>query len=100
MMATVTVYATGPGCIRCPLTCRALAALGIDFRVVDLSTDPAAVELVTRTLGYSQAPVVVVDQHPDMHWSGFRPDLFTQLAARIDGEPECGPTAGSPIGRV
>ncbi|WP_422880426.1 glutaredoxin family protein [Microbacterium albipurpureum] len=100
MMATVTVYTTGPGCIRCTLTCRALAALGIDFQVVNLSTDPAAVELVTRTLGYSQAPVVVVGQHPDMHWSGFRPDLFTQLAARIDGEPDCGPTTGSPIGRV
>jgi glutaredoxin-like protein NrdH len=81
-MFTVTVYSTGPDCIRCTLTCRALAAAGIHFRVVDLTTDPAAREMVTRVLGYSEAPVVVVDQQPDVHWSGFRPDLFTQLAKR------------------
>ena len=98
-MFTVTVYSTGPDCIRCTLTCRALTAAGIHFRVVDLTTDVAAREMVTRVLGYSEAPVVVVDQQPDVHWSGFRPDLFTQLAERIDDtDPHTGPAAGPPIG--
>lgn len=100
MMVTVIVYSTGSDCIRCTLTCRVLAAMEIDFRVVDLSTDTAALELVTRTLRYSEAPVVIVDQQPDLHWVGFRPDLLTQLAARLDDEPHAGPTQGASIERA
>ncbi|MGT2462859.1 hypothetical protein [Sinomonas atrocyanea] len=32
-------------------------------------------------LGYSQAPVVVVDEHN--HWSGFRPDCIEATASAL-----------------
>ncbi len=37
---------------------------GIEYTIVDLSTNKAAVEYVTEDLGYSQAPVVVSDFSP------------------------------------
>jgi glutaredoxin-like protein NrdH len=49
----------------------------IEFSVVDLSEDVAALEMV-RSLGYASAPVVVAG---DKHWSGFRPDMITSLAS-------------------
>ncbi|MFB2582341.1 hypothetical protein ACEXQD_13920 [Herbiconiux sp. P15] len=33
-------------------------------------------------LGYSAAPVVVIDDHN--HWSGFRPDLIDTLSEDVD----------------
>jgi glutaredoxin-like protein NrdH len=45
---------------------------------VDVTTNDAALEYVTEELGYSAAPVVVVDDHN--HWSGFRPDLIDNLS--------------------
>ena len=78
-MYTVTVYTT-PHCIRCEVTRRALDKAGIDYRVADVATDPAVREYVTAELGYTEAPVVVVDQDPDNHWSGFRPDMIRALA--------------------
>lgn len=75
---TVTVY-TKPSCVQCGATYRALDAKGIDYDVLDLSEDPAALERV-KSLGYLQAPVVVTDQD---HWSGFRPDKIDELAARL-----------------
>ncbi len=73
----ITVY-TKPSCVQCNATYRALDAKGIDYEVLDLSEDPAALEHV-KSLGYLQAPVVVTD---DDHWSGFRPDKIDELAAR------------------
>ena len=35
-------------------------------------------EYVTEDLGYSQAPIIVVDDH--FHWAGLRPDLIEQVA--------------------
>lgn len=46
--------------------------------MVDLTGSEAALEYVMQELGYSQAPVVVVDEHD--HWSGFRPDKIAQHA--------------------
>ncbi|QBR73330.1 glutaredoxin family protein [Microbacterium sediminis] len=46
----------------------------------------AAREYVTDDLGYSQAPVVVVDDHD--HWSGFQPAKIRELAARIGATDE------------
>lgn len=80
---SVIVYSTGPSCVRCALTCRRLHERGIPFTVVDLSeeaTDDAR-EYVTEDLGYADAPVVVVGDHPEHHWSGFRPDLIDRLSA-------------------
>jgi glutaredoxin-like protein NrdH len=33
-----------------------------------------------KELGYLQAPVVITDED---HWSGFRPDKISELAARL-----------------
>lgn len=84
-MIGVTVYSTGPACMRCRLTCRCLTDAGIPFTVIDItdSRNEAARDYLTEDLGYSEAPVVVVDGDPQHHWSGFRPDLIDRLALRI-----------------
>lgn len=75
-MPAVTVYSK-PACVQCDATYRALDKNGIPYAIVDLTQDADALELV-RSLGYLQAPVVVAG---DKHWSGFRPDQITALAA-------------------
>ncbi|WP_448255955.1 glutaredoxin family protein [Microbacterium aurum] len=75
----ITVYTTGHACMRCRWTIRRLDDLGIRHRVVDL-TNPANAEArtyVTDDLGYTEAPVVVVDDHD--HWCGFDPDRLSAL---------------------
>lgn len=71
----ITVYSK-PDCQQCNATYRFLNTLGIDHRIVDLTTDAVAFDYV-KSLGYQQAPVVVAG---DKHWSGFRPDLLDELA--------------------
>ena len=73
----VTVYSK-PACVQCTATKKALERKGIRYTEVDLTTNDAALEYVTEELGYSAAPVVVVDDHH--HWSQFRPDLIDNLA--------------------
>jgi glutaredoxin-like protein NrdH len=83
-MITVVVYTTGDSCVQCRLTKQVMDAVGLAYVAVDL-TDPnnaAARDFVTEDLGYSAAPVVVVDDHE--HWAGFRPDRIRQLAALVD----------------
>ncbi len=75
---TITVYSK-PACVQCNATYRALDKAGIDYDVVDITQDAAALEAV-KGLGYLQAPVVVTDEG---HWSGFRPDKITELVARV-----------------
>ena len=43
MSFTVTVYSK-PSCVQCNATYRALDSKGIDYEVLDLSEDPAALE--------------------------------------------------------
>ena len=74
----LTVYSK-PSCVQCTATYRALDAKGIEYTVVDLTTNPAALEYVMDELGYSAAPVVVASDQD--HWSGFRPDLIDTHAA-------------------
>ncbi|WP_431031182.1 glutaredoxin-like protein NrdH [Plantibacter sp. RU18] len=73
---SITIY-TKPSCVQCTASYRALDSAGVDYAVVDLSVDHAAVDLV-KDLGYLQAPVIVTDVD---HWSGFRPDKIATLAA-------------------
>ncbi|WP_019180117.1 glutaredoxin family protein [Microbacterium yannicii] len=84
-MISVTVYSTGPGCMRCTLTCRCLTVASLPFTVVDLTEERNAAQrsFVTDELGYTEAPVVLVDDDPQHHWSGFRPDLIDRLAAHL-----------------
>lgn len=73
-----------PSCVQCTATYRALDAKGIEYTVVDLTTNPAALEYVMDELGYSAAPVVAAsDQDP---WSGFRPDLIDKHAKRAHAD--------------
>ena len=72
---TITVYSK-PACAQCTATTRALSARGLDFEVIDLTEDDAAMTRV-QELGYRQAPVVMAG---DDHWAGFRPDKIGALA--------------------
>ncbi len=72
---TITVYSK-PACVQCTATTRALDRQGIDYTIVDVSTDAAAYELV-QELGYRQVPVVIAGER---HWAGFRPDMISALA--------------------
>jgi len=72
---SLTVY-TLPGCMQCDLTKRVLDGAGLPYVVVDLATDPHAVDAV-KQLGYASAPVVVVGAES---WSGFRPDKIKAVA--------------------
>lgn len=74
---SVTVY-TLPSCVQCDTTKRLLTRNNVEFTVIDLSEDEAAMNMV-RALGYAAAPVVVAG---DEHWSGFRPDRLNALVAR------------------
>ena len=73
---SVTVY-TLPSCVQCDNTKRVLTKTGVEFSTVDLSEDETAYEMV-KALGYQAAPVVIAG---DDHWSGFRPDKLSSLAA-------------------
>ncbi|KAF2418200.1 glutaredoxin family protein [Microbacterium sp. B35-30] len=77
----ITVYTTGPACMRCTLTKRMLAQKGVRFIEVDIRDNQAAREYVVDDLGYTEAPVVVVSDED--HWSGFRPDKLDGLASRL-----------------
>lgn len=72
---SITVYSK-PACVQCTATTRALDRQGIDYTVVDVSTDVEAYELV-QGLGYRQVPVVIAGER---HWAGFRPDMISALA--------------------
>lgn len=78
IIMAITVY-TKPACVQCTATYRALDSKGIEYEVLDLSEDAAALEQV-KALGYLQAPVVITDED---HWSGFRPDKIDELASRL-----------------
>jgi len=82
-MLTVTVYTTGPSCIRCKMTKDVMGRKGVEFVEVDIRENTAAREYVVEELGYTEAPVVVVeDGTGEDHWSGFRPDQIDRIAKR------------------
>lgn len=70
----ITVYAK-PACVQCNATYRALDKAGIEYDVIDITENAQARDYV-MSLGYLQAPVVVVGEN---HWSGFRPDEIKKL---------------------
>lgn len=75
----LTVYSK-PNCVQCSMTYKVLDSKGIPYRVVDLTEDEASLEYV-KDLGYTSAPVVVVDDED--HWAGFRPDHIDRIAAHL-----------------
>jgi glutaredoxin-like protein NrdH len=94
-MLTVTVYST-PNCVQCRMTYVALDKAGIGYTVVDVATNDNAREYVIDDLGYSAAPVVVVDQDPDNHWSGFRREKIAALATHLGDDNSAASAATSP----
>lgn len=84
--AVVTVYTTGSACMQCALTEKVLTELGVPFNELDITLveNSAARGYVVDDLGYSQAPVVVVDEHD--HWAGFDVDQIKRIAARLGGQ--------------
>ncbi len=76
---SITVYSK-PSCVQCTATYRALDQKGIDYRVIDISEDQQAFEMV-QGLGYRQVPVVVAGAD---HWAGFRPDKIGALVRELE----------------
>ena len=72
---TITVY-TKPQCVQCGATIKALDKAGLNYELVDISTNTQARDYV-MALGHLQAPVIVADAD---HWAGFRPDRIKNLA--------------------
>jgi glutaredoxin-like protein NrdH len=86
MTTEITVYTT-PVCGQCKLTKNWLddpkrGNQKGNYAVVDLTTDEQALAAV-QALGYSNAPVVIVNDNGDTkdekHWYGFRPDMLEQF---------------------
>lgn len=74
----VTIY-TKPECWGCGKTKQKLDEAGTDYTEVNMQEDPAAFAYVTETLGYRQAPVVLVSTPDgDIHWSGLQPTKIRQ----------------------
>lgn len=81
VMEPITVYTTGPSCGKCEMTKRMLKGKGVPFVEVNITENPDAYAYVTEDLGYSMAPVVVVDEHD--HWCDLRPDEIDRIAAHM-----------------
>lgn len=73
---------TKPSCVRCTSTYRELDSQGVEYEVLDVSSNPAALERFKLLKG-TEAPLVVT---PWGNWTGFRPDLITSLAAMLRQE--------------
>jgi glutaredoxin-like protein NrdH len=74
----ITVYSK-PNCVQCTATYKSLDAKGLEYQVIDVTTNDNALAYVKGDLGYLGAPVVVVSEHD--HWTGFRPDCIERVAA-------------------
>lgn len=70
---------TKPYCTACKATYKALDSRLVQYKTVDLTQDPDALE-DAKALGYLQAPVILVHRDGELvdHWSGFRPDKIIE----------------------
>ena len=68
-----------PGCGGCIATKRSFDSKGIEYTIRDVTEDAAALKIL-RDLGYSGAPVVVVNGGED-HWQGLNLDKINSLVA-------------------
>ena len=71
-----TVY-TKPSCVQCDMTKRYMDKIGVEYQTVDITEDPAALEMILE-MGFQSAPVVI---SPAGNWAGFQPDKINLLAA-------------------
>jgi len=70
----ITIY-TRNDCVQCHATKRAIESRGLAFELVNLDTQPEAIDAL-RAQGFRQLPVVITDT---LSWSGFRPDMINRL---------------------
>lgn len=70
----IIIY-TKNNCVQCTATKNAMDMQGINYQLVNLDQEPAAIETL-KSLGYRQVPVVMAEED---HWSGFRPDKISAL---------------------
>lgn len=76
----VTVYSK-PSCVACDATKRLLTKLHILHTVIDITEDAEALAYV-KSLGYSGAPVVVVELPSGVeHWAEYREGRIKKLSA-------------------
>jgi len=80
-LKNVTVYSQ-PACQPCKFTKMKLAQLGVEYETVQLDEDPTALEKI-KAMGYSAAPVVVVDlgDGATWTWAGYRPSEIERLVS-------------------
>ena len=71
-----TVY-TKPSCVQCEMTKRMMDKIGVEYTIIDITQDPAALDMIMN-MGFSSAPVVIAGEDA---WAGFQPDKITALAA-------------------
>lgn len=67
--------------MQCRLTTKALTEAGLEVEEIDVRRRPEVLDYLQGELGYTQAPVVVVDDED--HWSGFQPDQIRRIAATL-----------------
>lgn len=85
MSKSVTVYSLPASvCVRCRATEIAMRRKGIEAKKVRVDQDPEALEYI-KSLGYTSAPVVVVEQDGEVvdHWSGFRDERIAALVEKV-----------------
>jgi glutaredoxin-like protein NrdH len=75
----IVIYSK-PNCQQCRMTRFSFDRAGVEYSTVDLTISETALEYV-QDLGYSQAPVVVVNDHH--HWSGFNPLEIERLVQSL-----------------
>lgn len=82
-MSQITVYSKPedsiPKCYQCDSTKKWLTKEGLEYTVLDITTDDNMAYV--KSLGHQQAPVVFVE-HEDgttEHWSGFQPGKISAL---------------------
>ena len=81
----VTVYSLPASvCRACKYTKQMLKDKGISYEEVPLANNPKAMEFI-KSLGYAQAPVVVVDvgDGASWSWSGLRPSQIDKLSELV-----------------
>lgn len=75
MSEKIKVYKK-PTCVQCTAVLRTLDAAKVDYELIDLTQDEAAMDLVVNKLGYRQVPVVV---YGDDHFPGFDPKRLGEV---------------------
>lgn len=83
MILLVTVYTTGPTCVMCTATKRAMEKRGIAYVEVPLQNCPSVLAYAQEK-GWTNAPVVRVWDEADSslvaEWSGFNLNAIKALA--------------------